>query len=257
MKYKTALITGASSGIGEVFATRLAERGVNLILVARSQKKLEELAKQYHEKYGIETYVIVSDLSKENAAKEVKSSVDELNLQVDMLINNAGFGQVGEFIENDPDMAHGQVMVNISALVDMSYLFATDMAARGKGAIINLASVAAFQPLPKMAVYGATKAFVLSFSEALWGELKNKGVKVLAICPGPTATKFFDVSGEFGAKNLRTSEQVVDTAMKALSKGKSYAIDGFGNYILANITRFFPREWIIKVAGSQVKPPKK
>ncbi|MFS1511080.1 SDR family NAD(P)-dependent oxidoreductase [Chengkuizengella sp. SCS-71B] len=258
MEYKnqTALITGASSGIGEVFANKLAEQGMNLILVARTQQKLEELAKQYNEKYGVQTYVVVSDLSKENAAKEVKKAVDDLNLHVDMLINNAGFGQVGSFIHNDPDQAHGQIMVNVSALVDMTYLFATDMEKKREGAIINIASTAAFQPLPKMAVYGATKAFVLSFSEALWSELKPKGVKVLAICPGPTATNFFEVSGEFGAKNIRTSEQVVDTAMKALKKGKSYAIDGLGNYITANLPRFFPRQLITKVAAKVIKTSK-
>ncbi|WP_201763526.1 SDR family NAD(P)-dependent oxidoreductase [Chengkuizengella marina] len=258
MEYKnqTALITGASSGIGEVFANKLAEQGMNLILVARTEQKLEDLAKQYREKYGINTHVIVSDLSKENAAKEVKKTVDELNLHVDMLINNAGFGQVGSFIHNNLDKAHGQIMVNVSALVDMTYLFAADMEKKRNGAIINIASTAAFQPLPKMAIYGATKAFVLSFSEALWSELKHKGVKVLAICPGPTATNFFEVSGGFGAKNLRTSEQVVNTTMKALKKGKSFAIDGFGNYITANLPRFFPRQLITKVAGKVIKPSK-
>ncbi|WP_170295494.1 SDR family NAD(P)-dependent oxidoreductase [Chengkuizengella sediminis] len=255
-KNKTALITGASSGIGEVFANKLAGQGMNLILVARSEQKLEELAKQYHDKYGVKTYVIVSDLSKENAGKEVKKVVEELNLHVDMLINNAGFGQVGSFIYNDLEQAHGQIMVNVSALVDMTYLFAADMEKKREGAIINLASTAAFQPLPKMAVYGATKAFVLSFSEALWSELKPKGVKVLAVCPGATATNFFEVSGGFGAKNMRTSEQVVDTAMKALKKGKSYAIDGVGNYFVANLPRFFPRQLITKIAGRVIKPSK-
>lgn len=255
-KGKTALITGASSGIGEEFARVLAGRGMHLALVARSEDKLRALADELVAKHGIRAEVIAADLSVPGAAETVRAATQERGITVDMLVNNAGFGTYGPFATLDPVRDHDEVILNVAAVVDLAHTYLPEMVARGDGAIINIASVVAFQPMPYMAVYGATKAFVLSFSEALWAEHHARGVRVLALCPGPTATQFF---GTLGATEpmvgpLTSAERVVADALKALERGKSYVVVGRANYGLAQSSRFFPRSLTARVMQRMLRP---
>jgi hypothetical protein len=250
---KTALITGASSGIGEIFAQELAKRGMNLILLARSEDKLQKLARELHQKYGVNTSVIVADLSREHIADEIFEKVQEMEMSVDMLINNAGFLNYAPFEKIDPQEDHAQVMVNVMALVDLTHAFVPTMIAKGEGAIINLSSSGAFQPMPFMAVYGACKAFVLSFSEALWSEYGNRGLRVLALCPGPTSTKA--LIKVFDDGHVTTPEQVVKAALKALEARRCYVIPGLKNYLLANLVpRLMPRSITVKILDRITRP---
>ena len=203
------VITGASGGIGKDFAVTLASRGADVILVARSADKLAALADELHRKHKVRAEVITADLSVPGAADRVVAGVDYLGLTVDVLINNAGFGTYGDLVDTDPARIRQEVALNVGALTDFTTVYIKRMAEAGTGAIVNIASNAAFQPVPSMAVYAATKAYVLSLSEALWSEGKRKGVHVLAVCPGATDTEFFDVAGDGSAmKSRRTTEQV-------------------------------------------------
>ena len=254
---KTALITGASSGIGYTFALVLANRGMNVVLVARSEERLRTLAPQLSDKLGIRTNVIVADLSKENAAQAVQQEVERRDITVDLLINNAGFATNGYFETISTERDHQQVMVDVTTVVDMAHAFIPSMVARGEGAIINIASTAAFQPLPYMAVYGGCKAFVLSFSQALSEEYRSRGIRVLALCPGATETPFFDVAGEAASVGKRrTPEQVVVTGLRALEQGRSVVIDGASNALVAQVPRLFPRSLVARIAGQTVRPRK-
>ena len=191
---KTALITGASTGIGVVFARQLAQRQMELILVARSRDKLEQLAAELEEQYGVKVTVIVQDLTVAGAGKLVYDTVNQKGINVDLLVNNAGFGDYGAFSEQDLARQLEMIQLNNLVLVELSHYFLRPMLAGAVGAIINVASIAGFQPLPYLSVYAATKAFVLSFSESLWAENKDKGVEILALCPGPTESNFFEVA---------------------------------------------------------------
>ena len=191
---KTALITGASTGIGVVFARQLAQRQMELILVARSRDKLEQLAAELEEQYGVKVTVIVQDLTVAGAGKLVYDTVNQKGINVDLLVNNAGFGGYGAFSEQDLARQLEMIQLNNLVLVELSHYFLRPMLAGAGGAIINVASIAGFQPLPYLSVYAATKAFVLSFSESLWAENKDKGVEILALCPGPTESNFFEVA---------------------------------------------------------------
>ncbi|MGO9307927.1 MAG: SDR family NAD(P)-dependent oxidoreductase [Spirochaetia bacterium] len=254
-KKKTALVTGASSGIGEAFAETLAARGANVILVARSKGKLDRLAARIRKARKASADVIVADLSQENAPDKVYSAVRKLGRDVDILVNNAGFGTHGPFHALSARDEHEEIMLNVAALVGLTHLFLPGMLARRGGIVVNVASTAAFQPVPYMAVYGATKAFVLSFSEALWAEYRGVGVRVLALCPGPTETNFFKVAGEsvvVGKK--RAVASVIATALTALERGKSSVIDGRLNYLMAQSVRLSPRGLLAGVAGRVLKP---
>lgn len=252
---KTALITGASTGIGSVFARRLAAEGARLILVARSQDKLDALAGELRGQ-GTEVTVLAMDLSLPDSAKELQLATDALGLKVDILVNNAGFGTHGHVLHADADRYAEQIQLNCSTLVGTSTRYLPGMVERGAGAIINIASTAAFQPIPHMAVYGATKAFVLSFTQALWGETQGTGVKVLAVCPGATDTPFFEIAGESAAAgNMRTPEQVVDTAMSAIRGNKPSVVDGRLNSLVARVAvKLLPEKLVIAVAGRAVRP---
>jgi short-subunit dehydrogenase len=253
---KTALITGASSGIGRAFAHALAKRGTSVVLVARSEERLRALATELSERYKIRAEVIPADLSGEDAIRQVQSEVQQRGLAVDLLVNNAGFATNGYFEALSPERDHKQVMVDVTGVVDLTHAFVPALLERSPGAaIINVASTAAFQPLPYMAVYGASKAFVLSFSQALAEEYRTRGLRVLALCPGATETAFFDVAGEaasFGRR--RTAEQVVATGLRALERGRSVVIDGLFNTLGAQLTRFFPRRFITRMAGLSGRP---
>jgi uncharacterized protein len=253
---KTSLITGASSGIGRVFAHALARRGMSVVLVARSEERLRALATKLSQRYGVRAEVISADLSQQDAIGHIQREVKLLGLVIDLLINNAGFATNGYFEALSPERDHDQVMVDVTAVVDLTHAVVPALLERSPGAaIINVASTAGFQPLPYMAVYGASKAFVLSFSQALAEEYRTRGLRVLALCPGATETAFFDVAGEsasFGRR--RTPEQVVATGLRALERRRSVVIDGFFNTLATQLIRFFPRRFIARMAGLSVRP---
>lgn len=254
----TALITGASSGIGEAFAREYARRQTDLVLVARSEEKLNALATELGAGSKIQTHVIVKDLTASAATTEVFDEVNQRGLAIDTLVNNAGFGDYGAFVEGDRAKQLSMVQLNVTALMDLTYLFLPQMQQRGSGNILNIASTAGFLPLPYMSVYGATKAFVLSFSEALWAENQETGVNVLAVCPGPTKTSFFQVAG-FGesanpenSSQAATPETVVSEAFKALQEGKASVVTGgIVNQIVTTVPRFFPRETLLGLVKKQ------
>ena len=253
----TVLITGASSGIGEAFARNLANRGANLILTARSEDKLRQIASELSEKHSIKVYVFPGDLSRPEVPQCLFTQVQFAELSVDVLINNAGFGKWGHFLECDYQTYQDMLNLNINALVSLTYLFLPMIVERGRGGIINVASTAAFQPLPYVATYGATKAFVLSFSEALWGEYRRHGLKILALCPGNTSTNFAEVANADVTKMTKaeTPEEVAQVGLEAFLKGRNYAIPGgISNYLLANVSRLLPRRRMIKTALGMFKP---
>ncbi len=257
---KTALITGASSGIGEAFAQILAAHGMNLVLVARSEDKLRALAQALSEQHGIRADVVPADLCREGAAQEVYRRTRALGIPVDLLVNNAGFGTYGGFDTLAPEREHEEIMLNVTALVDLTLAFVPAMAERKAGGVINVASIAAFQPLPYHAVYGASKAFVLSFSLALWAEYRKVGVRVLALCPGPTATNFFTILGADELPmmgSMHTPEAVVMTGLRTLEQGRPYAVEGRRNAFGAQLTHMTPLALTARVFARVMRPRKK
>jgi uncharacterized protein len=239
----TALVTGASSGIGEEFARQLAEKKTDLILVARSQDKLEKLANSLQQQYSIKAEVIGQDLTLPAAGKTVFDLVQQKGLSVDLLINNAGFGDYGTFSDRDLSKQLAMIQLNVTVLTELTGLFLPVMKARGNGGIINISSIAGYQPLPYMSVYAATKAFVLNFTEALWGENKGSGVSILAVCPGATESEFFN-----------RADFVVTEALKAVEKGHSTIVTGgIGNQIIVNLPRFLPRDLLVNAVEKQFK----
>ena len=252
----TALITGASSGIGAVFAEKLANRGYNLVLVARSQDKLQAIADKLTQQHSIQATVIVQDLTAPQAGKTVFAQLEQQGIEIDLLINNAGFGTYGEFAEGNLDTYLNMIQLNVSVLVELTHHCLQKMRSRRSGSILNIGSTASFQSLPYFGVYAATKAFVLSFSEALWHECQPYGIKVLAVCPGPTETEFFKVAdfpaslGEQVGNNYATPEIVVEEALKALEQGHANVVTGgLMNQILVNSSRFLPREFLLNGVG--------
>jgi short-subunit dehydrogenase len=203
---------------------------------------------------GTHVRSLAKDLFDPHAVAEIASELASAGVTVDLLVNNAGFGVHGAFAKSEPSSQSGQVALNIAALVDLSRAFVTGMVERGRGGIINVASTAAFQPLPAMAVYGATKAFVLSFSEALHEEVRRSGVSVVALCPGATATEFFDIAGEKASVGRRRDvRDVVRTGLRALDRNRAVAIDGFANAALANGVRFMPRGMTRSIAAATMQ----
>ena len=250
----TTLITGASSGIGEAFARELAARGDELILVARSAGRLEALAADLSGKHRVRVHVLPADLTGPGAVDALVGELTARKLTVTMLINNAGFGSHGEFATLDGGRERDEVLVNVLAPVMLTHALLPAMIARKSGAIINVGSTASFQPVPYMAVYGATKAFVLSFSEALAEEVRAHGVRVVALCPGQTDTAFFAGIDDARVGRARTTKQVVDTALRALARGRVVAVDGLANYALANSVRLAPRRLVARVAAAIQRP---
>lgn len=234
-----AVVTGASSGLGTAFAERVASEGMGVVLVARREDKLAEVAADLHRRFGVPTEVVVADLGTTGGVNKVIATMEDRELAY--LINNAGFGTLGAFAEADHDRISDEINLNTLALTRLSHTAASAMLARGTGAIINVASTAAFQPIPMMGVYAASKAYVLRLSIALWEELKPTGVRVIAICPGPTETDFFANAGngDVMAKR-RTPAQVVDTTFAGLKRHRPYVVDGAQNAAMAFATRFAP-----------------
>ncbi len=250
-----ALITGASSGIGAAFARALAARGEDLVLVARSADRLTALAAELAAKHGIVADVLPADLADPSASAAIIAELTARGIEIGTLINNAGFGSNGEFASLDAARERDEVFVNVVAPHQLTRALLPQMTARRKGAIVNVASTAAFQPVPYMATYGATKAFLLSFSEALAAELRSQGVRVLALCPGQTETAFFEGMQEARVGRARTPDQVVATALRALDRGHAVVIDGRMNYLLANSIRFAPRNLVTNIAARMQRPP--
>jgi uncharacterized protein len=245
----TCLVTGASSGIGEQFARGLARRGYNLTLTARRKDRLENLARELQQTTGIQTSVIASDLSDAKARQRLVKDVDSRGQTVAVLINCAGLGSGGRFTGLDRD---GELLisrVNVEAVVDLCGVYATRMADRGSGAILNVASTAAFAPLPRQATYAASKAFVLSFSDALHAELKQAGVLVSALCPGPTSTEFAQAAGPAVHNAMEglppfvttSAHDVAEAGLRSLERGSRRATVGFFNRVSELTAHLTPR----------------
>ena len=246
---KVALVTGASAGLGVDFARQLSKRGHPLVLAARRKDRLQALAKELGN-----ARVIAIDLSKKDAAAKLMADLQAKGEIVDLLVNNAGFGLIGRFAELDAGREREMIDLNVGTLTDLCRAVAPGMIDRKSGGIINVASTAAFQPGPKMAVYFATKAFVLSLTEALHEELKPHGIKVTCLCPGPTRTEFGDVAG-FGGNGLfdrvaMESPEVVAAGLKGLDRNQAVVVPGFVNKLTASSGRFAPRSVVRKIAGA-------
>ena len=242
---KTALITGASSGIGRELTYLHAAHGHDVLLIARSTAKLAEIKQDIESRYTSKVYVFPFDLTIENAIEEICQYIKEHKLKIDFLINNAGFGNFGKFSESDIDLQQNMIQLNVVVLTKLTHAILPDLIER-KGKILNISSVAAFQPGPMMSVYFATKAYVLSFSEAISEELKASGVTVTAFCPGPTESGFMDYSGMGESKMIKgrrlpSSKQVALYGFKAMMKGRPVVIHGLPFKLLVFSLRFTPR----------------
>ncbi len=251
---KTTLITGASGGIGEAFARRLASEKHNLCLVARSEAKLAALCNELKAQFGVEASFVQLDLTAAGSDAVLYAETERRDLEVNWLINNAGLGNFGDFASADLAKELGMIDLNIRVLTALTHRYLQPMRQRKNGVIINVSSTASFQPVPFMATYAATKAFVTSFSEALWEENRRYGIKVLALCPGGTQTNFFNAAGVAGEKlpmrNLETPEAVVATALRGVLNNESHVISGWGNYLMTNVGNFVPNWLIARTIGS-------
>lgn len=248
----TALITGASSGIGFELAKIFAKDKINVILVARSEGKLKELAAELQKQFGIMVHVLAKDLSHCNSPKEIFEWCNQNNITVDYLVNNAGVGDFGLFTESIWTKQEEMINLNVTALTYLTHLILPGMVQRKFGRVMNVASTAAFQPGPLMSVYFASKAFVLHFSEAIANELQGSGVTVTALCPGATESGFqaaaaMEDSGLFKNKKVPSSKVVAAYGYKAMQKGQRVAIHGMMNYIMANGIRFAPRNLVTAI----------
>ncbi len=258
---KATLITGASGGIGEAFARRLAAEKHNLVLAARSENKLHELCDELMFKHQITAHYVAIDLIEHEADARLFDETEKHGFKVEWLINNAGFGSMGDFanleLENELEM----ISLNIMSLIALTHRYLQKMRERKSGVIINVASTAGFQPVPFMATYAATKAFVKSFSEAIAEENRPYGITVTALCPGPTETNFFDaaniganVKDDFMKKGMQTPEAVVEAALSAVERGKSSVISGWTNYLTARLGNFVPNSLITRAVGGVLRP---
>ncbi|MDP1880948.1 MAG: SDR family oxidoreductase [Parachlamydiaceae bacterium] len=249
------LITGASSGIGEEFAKQCAAKRQNLILVSRSEDKLQKLSNELKNAYPIDIKIIVLDLATNQSAEQVFERCQKENLEVNFLINNAGIGLIGKFDHFDVKKIEEMLLLNVLTLTKLTYLFIPQLKIN-RGIIINLSSQVAFSPAPYMASYAGTKAYVQSFTEAIQNEYENEGIKILALCPGPTYTKFFertkasphDINFKF-----RQPKDVVDEAFNALNKNKSVVLVGWENKVMTFFLRFMPRKLLTKFSSTFVK----
>ena len=250
---QTALVTGGSGGIGLEIAKVLARNGFDLVLVARKRDTLEAAASQIEGKFDVRVQVFAADLRRPDAPQEIFEFLHNENIPVEVLVNNAGFGASGEFAEIKVQRELEMIQVNIAALTHLTKLFLPAMIKRKSGRVLNLASTAAFQPGPGMAVYYATKAYVLSFSEALAEELRHSGVTVTALCPGPTRTEFA-ATADVGSSRLFTAFGIADAAdvaefgVAAMMDGRRVAIPGIKNKIVVQANRFAPRAVTTKVS---------
>jgi short-subunit dehydrogenase len=250
-KGKTAVVTGASSGIGLGYAHELAARGCNLVLVARSKAALETIAAEIKAEHNVKIEVIALDLSKVTSGQELLDKLTKLKLSPDVLINNAGFGTNNRVAKEDRAKIQQEILLNVVTLVDLTTAVLPQMLAKDFGVIVNIGSTASFQPVPGMAVYAATKAFVRSFTSALWGEVRGTNVRVLTVNPGATSTEFFNIAEAKPAGKLAPVSDVVKATFKALdSKNSSPSIIvGGQNALMAHFTRLVPVKAVINIAG--------
>ena len=254
----TSLVTGASSGLGEEFARQLAARGGDLVLVARSADRLEALAEDLRARHRVTVTTLPADLSL--PAEVSRVAAQAATTEIDVLVNNAGFGTYGTFAGLDAGREHDEIMVNAVAAVDLAHAVLPGMLGRRRGGIITVASAAAFQPSPRQAVYGATKAFALAFSEALWAETRGSGVRILALCPGPVATGYFTALGNQDAttsviyRRMADPADVVKTALRAFDRDTMTVIPGLRTSFLAQSYRFFPRTLVARMTGKMLAP---
>jgi short-subunit dehydrogenase len=253
-----ALVTGASAGIGVALAKELASAGVHLLLTARRLDRLEELGRTLGEKYGVQTGIFAADLAQPEAPAKIFAFTAQKGIAIDLLINNAGFGQYGELPQVGTQRLLDMVQVNCAAIVHLTRLFLPGMVERRRGDVLILASTAAFQAVPYISTYAATKAFDLLFAEGLAEEMRPYGIRVCALCPGSTESEFHAVAGQerFTSKNMETAEKVARTGLKALASGKSYVISGLGNYLGAQSERIVPRRWVTRIAANLFRPNK-
>lgn len=254
---KTTLITGASGGIGEAFARRLAAEKHNLFLVARSGEKLSALCEELKAKHNIEAQFFPVDLTERESDARLFEQTERLGLQIEWLVNNAGFGNFGDFADAELENELAMIDLNVRTLVALTHRYLRPMRERRGGVIINVSSTASFQPVPFMATYAATKAFVTSFSEALWEENRSFGVRVMALCPGGTATNFFERAGagkKMPLRALETPEAVVETALRGVRAGKSHIVSGWSNYFVARLSAVVPNSLIARLIGGILRP---
>jgi short-subunit dehydrogenase len=253
----TSLVTGASSGLGAEFARQLAARGSDLVLVARSADRLTALADELRARHRVTVTTLPADLSLADEVGRVAAAVAAT--EVGVLVNNAGFGTYGTFADLDAGREHDEVMVNAVAAVDLAHAVLPGMLAHRRGGIITVASSIAFQPSPRQAVYGATKAFALAFSEALWAETRGSGVRILALCPGPAATGFFASLGDQAASSIiyrHTADpaDIVKAGLRGFDRGAMTVIPGLRTRLLAQGHRFVPRTVMARMTGKMLAP---
>lgn len=250
-KSKTVLITGPSSGIGKVFAEKLAAKGANLVLASRSKEELELLAGNLSKRYQIKTFVFAIDLSMDKGPEKLNQQIQSAGLNIDVLINNAGFGYLGKFLDQDLDRLQSMMELNMKSLVALTHLFMKKMVEQKSGGVMNIASIAAFQPIARLNVYAATKAFVLYFTEALWGEYKDSGVRIMCLCPGNTVTQFHQIAGIDKKRTFlaASAEDLVDFGIQKFSETNAPSvIHGFANKMIAFSSRLFPRRWMVEIS---------
>lgn len=252
---RRTLITGASSGIGEEFARALAARGSDLVLVARRADRLQKLADELTEKFRVDCTVVPFDLATDNPGETLRAQVDG---EIDLLINNAGFATQGLFVDTDPADYRTEIAVDVLAVVDLTRAFMPAMIERGRGGIINVSSTTAFQPVPSLAVYSASKAFVLSFSQSLWHEARKHGITAFTLAPGPTRTEFFDVIGDDASVvgSFQTPQQVVATGLRALDRRRPppHVVSGRRNSIAAHLAGLVPRRILVPALDRAMHP---
>lgn len=246
---QTTLITGASSGIGFELSKIFAEKQYNLVLVARREQKLQEIQTNLETVYPVKVTIIALDLTKPDAPQMLFDTLARQQIQIDILVNNAGFGDYGFFVESIWEKMQQMIQLNIMAVTHLSRLFLPGMIQRGYGKILNLGSTAAFQPGPLMAVYFATKAYILSFTEAIANELQDTGVTATVLCPGPTESEFQvtanqQASGLIKGKKLATAPEVAQLGYQTLIQGKTVVVHGLSNKLLIFVNRFVPRNLI-------------
>ncbi|MDX1970057.1 MAG: SDR family oxidoreductase [Planctomycetaceae bacterium] len=255
-----ALVTGASSGIGAEYARQLAALGMHLVLTARRRTELEELAQELHTKHACRCEVISVDIAEPGGVEHLIGEIAQKGITLELLVNNAGFGNVGEVDEADVERMLQLVRLNVAACVNLTYRVLPGMLERGHGAIINMSSLSAFQPVAYMAAYAASKAFVLHFSEALAIEVRPRGITILAVCPGVTRTPFFDIAGAPGWLQKHSShapERVVRDSLKALRRRRQVIVIGWRNYLLTLLVRMTSRSRVVKESMRFFRPRRK
>jgi short-subunit dehydrogenase len=251
----TTLITGSSSGIGAAFARKLAMRGRNVLLVARTEDKLITLCNELGRISGVRAQYLAIDLTEPDSRLKLFEETKRRGLEIDMLVNNAGFGSMGDFARLDLSNELKMIDLNVNAVVELTHRFLIPMRERKQGTIVNVASTAGFQSVPYMATYAATKAFVLSFSEALWEENRKHGIQVMALCPGVTETNFFEASrmDRPPMRTIQTPEEVVEVALRGLARRKSSVVSGWANFLMVETERLVPRSMVIKLTGKALR----